>query len=336
MPGFNSSGTLTRLLLETLFCSFYFVLFPTLIYLRIVRRRGRDITIPHKSTAFWVFVGLIVQFITITIHWIDTIWEAYQTVVVLGGGDRALEFLRDVSRPSSIIQITTFVVAFIFTDALVIHRLWIIFSRQTLPVIVPLLLLVAQAITGGGLISIYAAPSKKVLNVVIFHALGNGWVTGSLVSSILISTYSTVMISWKILSIHRALSNLDAHASDGVKLTFFLAVLVESAALQTATAFAILIAFQLDFIGQSILVPIAPSIYGISSVLIHIRVALGWSHGPRESDEQDTIPARIEFATGQTTTVIGTVDERMHEDLRDPELEMNAYPLSKRPQDTIP
>ncbi|KAJ6621850.1 hypothetical protein B0H10DRAFT_1945108 [Mycena sp. CBHHK59/15] len=143
-------------------------------------------------------------------------------------------------------------------------------------ILFPLTLLVGQAVCGSGVIchSVKSYPGKE------YYSLSNGWVTTDLVSSIL----------------HDILENIAdkqrSHAPQSV-----LAILVESAALQTSTTIGVLVTSQVGFVGQVVWMGIAPAILGISTVLIHARIGLGWAH---ESDRQTkSNPTRINFAVNE-------------------------------------
>ncbi|KAJ7742740.1 hypothetical protein DFH07DRAFT_39849 [Mycena maculata] len=283
-----TAAALSEALFETLLYGAYGVLFAIVIYL-FRRRHG----IMEKRPVRGVLLGLIVQFITITVHWINGIYEVYFSFVHLGGGETIVAFYSDLSAPHAVLQITLFVICSLVADMLVIYRLYVIFSHRRNPVIFPLLLLVGQAISGGGVISVFATSNHANA----FYSLANGWVTTSLVSSIVISVYSSAMISWKIWWARRALGGLSVHFIGGIRPMFFLAVLVESAALQTAASIALLAGFQIGFIAQQLVVQhLAPAIFGISTVLIHARIGLGWAYEPSGQSTSVDISARITFA----------------------------------------
>ncbi|KAJ7742727.1 hypothetical protein DFH07DRAFT_39664 [Mycena maculata] len=282
------AAALSEVLVETLLYGVYMVLVAIVIYL-FRRRHG----IVQKRPVRWVFLGLIVQFLTISAHWIDVIYEIYFSFVHLGCGETSiLAFYSDLSAPASVLQVTLFVICSLVTDML-IHRLYVIFSYRRNPVIFPLVLLVGQAISGGGIISAFATSNHANA----FYSLANGWVTSFLVSSIVISVYSSVMIARKIWWTRRALRGArPVHDIGGTQLMFFLEVLVESVALQTATSITTLVAFQAEFIGQVVTQRIAPVIFGISTVLIHARIGLGWAYEPSGQSASVDISARITFA----------------------------------------
>ncbi|KAJ7636947.1 hypothetical protein FB45DRAFT_907807 [Roridomyces roridus] len=286
-------SVLTRFLIESFLCGVYFTIFTAVMYMKFrraptahsphsLRRRG---TLTGRARACsasmsCVIFALVVQFCLILTHLIGTTYESYVSLVRLGGEDSAAIFFSDISRPSSVLQISTFILSSLVTDMLVIHRLFVIWSRRLDVVIFPLLSLLGQAISGGGVIHLYVVPNSHNLTTLTLHDLSNGWGTCTLVLSIVISAYSTAFIAGRIWCIRRSVRELTSHAPEGSQLMTFLVIFVESAALQTALAISILVTFQRGVTAEGVLQPIAPVVFGLSSILIHARVSLGVAYQP--------------------------------------------------------
>ncbi|KAJ7187064.1 hypothetical protein C8R46DRAFT_1342270 [Mycena filopes] len=279
MPSALATAGLVEVLLETFCCGIYAVLFTAVVYLF----RTRHGILPSKKAALWTFLGShpSVPNHSRGSHWIARIDDTFVGFVHLGGGAAADEFYIDLARPNEVLQATLLVLSSIITDAL-IHRLYVIFGHRRKIVAFPLAFLFAQTgllsvlICGGGFIYCFATshPGQNV------RSLSNGWVTTNLVASIVISVYSTGMISWKIRTINTALTKFSERITGAPPLTSLLAILAESAALQTSTTVGILVTFQFGFAGQVVWSGAAPAILGISTLLIHARISLGWAHEP--------------------------------------------------------
>ncbi|KAJ7471980.1 hypothetical protein FB451DRAFT_312116 [Mycena latifolia] len=299
------TANLIKACLEIFLYGVYAVLFTAVIYLF----RNRSESSPEKRPARWVLLGLVAQFLIITAHWINTIYNTFFGIVHLGGGTAAEAFYSNLSSPTAILHITFLVTCTLLTDLLVIHRLYVICSHRRDFVIFPLVLLVGQAVSGSGVIY-RCAKSYTDEGFLIQYSLANPWVTTNLVLSILISTYSSAVLSWKIRGISRGLKRLTQHISGGAPLTSILAILVESAALQTTTTMGILVTFHVGFVGQVVWEGAAPAIFGISTVLIHARIGLGWAH---EADRQiGSNPTRINFAINDTLEAEHELEDRRH------------------------
>ncbi|KAJ7143954.1 hypothetical protein C8R44DRAFT_864959 [Mycena epipterygia] len=254
-------------------CGVYTVLFLTVMYL--FHRRHR---IPGRKPARWVLLGLVLQFVTITAvrnyfrhfgagiyresvlqHCIDTIYRTCFSFLRLGGGPAADAFDIHLSTPSVVLKSMLFVICTLVTDLLVIHRVYVVFSYRHSVIMLPLTFLVGQAVCDGGVVYhlVKSYPGNHL------RSLLNGWMTTAFVLSIIIT---------------RALNRVSERISGGMRITSVLAILVESTMLQTATTIAILVSFHLGSIGQYIILIIAPAVFGISTVLIHVRIGLGWVH----------------------------------------------------------
>ncbi|KAJ7688977.1 hypothetical protein B0H17DRAFT_1135271 [Mycena rosella] len=123
------------------------------------------------------------------------------------------------------------------------------------------------------------------------YLLLDGWVVTHLVSSIVYDILgyqqgngTTIRAYWQ-----RDETDFLAYNSQSV-----LAILVESAAIQMATAIGALITFQVGFVGVIAWSGISPAVLGISTVLIHARIGLGWAHEPDYHIGSN--PTRINFA----------------------------------------
>ncbi|KAJ7207839.1 hypothetical protein GGX14DRAFT_454534, partial [Mycena pura] len=104
------------------------------------------------------------------------------------------------------------------------------------------------------------------------------------------------MISWKILRITRALNRLLERIDGGAPLMSILAIIVESAALQTAISIGALVMYDVGFVGRVVFSGISSVVMGISTILIYARIGLGWAHGS-DADGAASNPTRISFAT---------------------------------------
>ncbi|KAJ7471979.1 hypothetical protein FB451DRAFT_1399278 [Mycena latifolia] len=232
------TAALIEALLELFLYGVYAVLFTTVVYLF----RGRRGSSPEKRPVRWVLLGLIAQFLIITAHWVNTIYQTLFAIVHLGGGAPAAAFYSDLATPSSIVHITLRVICALLTDLLVIHRLYAIFSYRRNVILFPLTLLVGQAVCGSSIIYRFANSGGFFIQ----YSLSNPWLTTDLVLSILIVTIG------------------------------------------------VLVTFQVGFIGEIVLSGVASAIFGISTVLIHARIGLGWAH---DADRQiGSNPTRINFA----------------------------------------
>ncbi|KAJ7474167.1 hypothetical protein FB451DRAFT_1466726 [Mycena latifolia] len=260
------------------------VVFSAVVYLFATRgliSKGRPV--------FFVFLALILLFLTITAHFINGIYVLYFAFIHLDGGVPAEIFYLTLSSPADIAHISLVEVATLITDSLVIHRLYVVWSCQRRVIIFPLIFLCSQAVAG---IRVIYDMSRE--NIVNFYALSNPWVTMSIVSTLVISAYSSGMIIYKIWGMSRTIRTLTGSSSAGKRLMRLLAIIIESSLLQTTMTVCTLISFQIGLLVQSVFTALQPVVFGISVVLIHARVGLGWA---KESYIGGSMPTQITLNT---------------------------------------
>ncbi|KAJ6557015.1 hypothetical protein DFH09DRAFT_1164196 [Mycena vulgaris] len=245
----------------------FVVVYSSVVYLFWTRG-----LISRDRPIFFVFLALIVLFLSITAHWINGIYVLYFAFIHLGGGIAAEAFYFSLSTPTSLAHISLVEVVTFITDSLVIHRLYVVWSCNRRVVIFPLLALLCQAVSGTHII--YDFSRENLFN---FYALSNPWVIASLVSSLVISGYSSGMVIYKIVSMSRSMRTITGSHSSGKRLMRVLAIMIESSVIQTTMTICILISFQIGLLAQAVLTALQPVIFGISVVLIHARVGLGWA-----------------------------------------------------------
>ncbi|CAK5277839.1 unnamed protein product [Mycena citricolor] len=259
-------------LLEVFFWAIYLLLSGLAVYLAVTRRRREGVVGNIKTRLLHGTLGL--QFLLVAVHSIGTV---YGSIYAFGNLDieAAAAFFLFQGRYSGVEQATRIagILVIPVTDALVIHRAYVIYNQGIKIILPSLILLLCELVASTG--TIYRSLGINGIYDKSCFTLSNPWVSSALTASILISSYSTGTIWWKIWRTNKAVKQFSAKMSAGMKLTSILAIIVESAAIQTVTAIALLVTFENEFIGQVIFVGIGPAILGISTVLIHVRIGLG-------------------------------------------------------------
>ncbi|KAJ7108367.1 hypothetical protein C8R43DRAFT_1114109 [Mycena crocata] len=290
-------SVVTASLVEAFFEVFLYggctVLFVTVIYL-FRSRRGISF---DKMPAIWVLLGLIIQFLAVTTHWIVTIYQTFYAILSLEGGVQAEVFYNNQSTPTSVAQITLVAITSLITNVLVIHRLYVIYSRSLKVIICPIGFLLGQTVCESAIVYLFANSFSGPTR----YSLSNGWVTGGIALSILVCAYSSGMIWWRIRNVNKGLNQFSERIHGGTQLMSILAVIVESAALQTLWAIAILVTFQFGLVGQIVFTGSGPAILGISTLLIHARIGLGWAHNPDQ--DINSTPTRINLPANHATAM---------------------------------
>ncbi|CAK5267166.1 unnamed protein product [Mycena citricolor] len=268
----SNAAYVIEALLEVFLWGIYLLLAGLTVYLTVTRRRQNGVTGNVKTRLLHGTLAL--QFLLVALHCIGTV---YGSIYAFGnlGMDAAAAFFLFRERHSGVEQATRIagILAIPVTDLLVIHRAYVIYHQDIKIILPSLILLLCELVASTGTIyrslGIHGTYGKSSFN------LSNPWVSTALTASILISSYSTVTIWWKIWRTNKAVKQFSAKISARMKLTSILAIIVESAAIQTVGAIVLLVTFENELIGQVIFVGIGPVILGISTVLIHVRIGLG-------------------------------------------------------------
>ncbi|KAF7305450.1 hypothetical protein HMN09_00797700 [Mycena chlorophos] len=286
------SSALVESLLETGLFGVYAVLSVTVIYLF----RSRDRRPPSV-----VLVGLGTQFIVSTAHWINTLYVVHHA---LGRMDReaAGEYLGNVSAPTLRTNVGLCQACALITNLLLIHRVYVVFGRQILAVVPALALGMAQTACSIGIMYIVMHAHRGEQFTEIFHA-SNPWVTSMLVTSLLVSVYCTGSIAWRILSVRRGLKPGNRIES-GTSLITVLSTIVESAALQMASTMGLLITYRIRFVGLVVFGESMPLLLSISTVLIYVRIGLGWAYGESKPLAERSLPIQFAISTDSAGAVL--------------------------------
>ncbi|KAF7361541.1 hypothetical protein MSAN_01187700 [Mycena sanguinolenta] len=287
MPESIISLGLTKTMAELLFYGVYLTLFAAVVYLF---RSGN-----HRPPPLLLQFGIGVQFLAITAHLITAVVQAYSclakpnTILAV-----ELCFL-DLDAPVVVASTALFVLTSLVTDILVIQRLSVTWTHRLTVLIFPVFCLLVQAAGGVGVVITFSSAT--------LFSLSNGWVTTTLVASLLISLYSSGMIYWKISRTARQFNVLEEGSiSAASRLVTTLAIMIESAGIQTSATFALLLAFESGVGGAALMQAIGPVMFGLSTVLIHARVGLGWAKQAHGSTS--TAGERYSFSAGQRTESI--------------------------------
>ncbi|KAJ7242931.1 hypothetical protein C8J57DRAFT_1366529 [Mycena rebaudengoi] len=257
-------ANLTSLVLESYLYGILVILSTSTIYFFATRRTlaGKNQAPRHHFTSL-VFLGIASLFLVVT----AVLFFAFIHLGTVVSEDR---FYADLSQPSELAKNGLLFAAILLGDALVIYRLWIVWGQHRYIVVVPVLTLVGSGVSFGGGLYVLAQwePSLRGQS---FHRLSRPWAAGIFIFSFLTNVYSTGFIAFRI----RKFTHVNSGSES--RLLGILAILVESAALQTfwlVFTFIIQLA-ESDF--EFVFNDSFPVILAISNMLIHARVGLGWS-----------------------------------------------------------
>ncbi|KAJ7251669.1 hypothetical protein C8J57DRAFT_670386 [Mycena rebaudengoi] len=262
---------LTSLVLESYLYGILVLLSTSTLYFFATRRTlaGKTRAPRHHFTSL-VFLGIASLFLVVTAHWAIVIYQAFFAFIHLGTVVGEDLFYADLSQPSELAKAALFFAAVLLGDTLVTYRLWIVWGQHRYIAVVPVLALVGSGVTSAGTLYVFAQWDHS-LRGHPFYNISRPWVTSGFIFSFLTNIYSTGLIAFRIRKFKHVGSGSES------RLLGFLAILVESAALQTFW----FIVFSITQLAESdldfIFADSFPVILGISNMLIHARVGLGWS-----------------------------------------------------------
>ncbi|KAJ7112518.1 hypothetical protein C8R44DRAFT_882287 [Mycena epipterygia] len=277
--------SMATVVLESLLYGFLLILFSTNLYLRITRY-ARPQEFSSRGGIWWnpIVISNIAIFATCTAHWILTVDCFF--LAFLGSAGDPLQFYLDESRPTSVARNTLVIVVGLIGDAVMIHRLWLIWNRNLRVMFVPVLSWLG-ALTDGITVAYSFTQSSQTYIML----------TASWALTTLINIYCTTFIAWRIWKTSR----MTAEVGGGLLMPVFV-ILIESAAIWTTASIffgaTFLMGSPLAFIGRDLI----PMIVGVVNQLIYLRVGLGWSpaEAPDATGAPMTSSASI-FAVGLPT-----------------------------------
>ncbi|KAJ7713982.1 hypothetical protein B0H16DRAFT_1702213 [Mycena metata] len=252
---------LADLVIATLLYGMYLIIFVISIYLMAMhenpRREPGKLAPLFKST---VFVSGILLFITITAHWISVVIRNFQGFIYVNDGLSVNTFFSDDSQTLSTVDDVFIALSVVIGDAMIIYRLWVVWSFNKIVIIAPVLSLIGLVICG-----IFAARATQNVQDIP----NDTELVLVMVFTLVTSIYCTVFISWKIRQITR-----NCMPAGGLNLRDVMAMIVESAALYTCWLIYFSITHQLNstlqYIASSLTI-----VVGIANALIHARIGMG-------------------------------------------------------------
>ncbi|KAJ7131270.1 hypothetical protein C8R44DRAFT_774563, partial [Mycena epipterygia] len=271
---------MATVVLESLLYGFLVVLFSTNLYLRITRY-ARPQEFASRGGLWWnpIVISNIAIFATCTAHWVITVKRF--CLAFLGSAGDPFQFYLDQSQPMSVINNTLVIVTVLIGDAVIIHRLWLIWNRDFRVVIAPALswlgALSEASFVSTELLSHFAyfftqsTPTNNRFSTAAGASLTVNWAL-----TILITIYCTTFIARATVQI------------GGSLLMPVCVILIESAAIWTTWSLFLATTFLTGSTLVFIVGDLTPAIIGLVNLLIHLRVGLGWS--PAEAPDASGAP----------------------------------------------
>ncbi|KAF8188449.1 hypothetical protein K438DRAFT_1594085 [Mycena galopus ATCC 62051] len=285
----RTSSALATVVIETFFYGIYLVLFITSIYL-LFTAQSRGLRPPRSIWLSPVLCGGGLLFLAVTWHWALTIDRLFLAFVTVDGGADPLGFYGDFSQATQIAQSTCLLISLGIADALVVHRLWTVWSHVNRYVMIfPMLTLLGLVASTIGVAYDFSQfkPGDNVLD------LANGWIIADCAFTVFTNIYCTAFIGWKLWRVQRILK-----PTGGRNLNSIVAIIVESAALSTTWGFFFVITYTMRS-NLRFLIDVTPAIVSAANMLIYVRVGLGWAHASVAKPSVSAIRSNVsKFNTG--------------------------------------
>ncbi|KAJ6549864.1 hypothetical protein B0H19DRAFT_1378643 [Mycena capillaripes] len=280
-------ANLAALILQTLFYGMYFVIFNISMYLLFVRAKGHGSGTYTPVIKSMVFISGFALFFTVTVDWIIVVVRCFHGFIYFNDGKSADVYFDDSSGALSTVDNTFLALSIVLGDAMIIYRLWVVWSFNKIVIIVPILSLL-------GLIASLAIVVETTKRVAVQSISLEVTLIPGTVFTLVTNIYSTSFIAWKIWRTAR-----DCTPVGVMDLRIILAIVVESAAIFTSAFIFSAITHQLNNTLQNIMLPAIPAILGIVNGLIHVRVAMGrtmeqvYGSGANYGSSSATAPMRF-------------------------------------------
>ncbi|KAH9926158.1 uncharacterized protein B0H18DRAFT_876555 [Fomitopsis serialis] len=270
------SVNLATVCIESLLYGIFFVLYGASTYLLIRQSRAKVAAEgKHSSKSVYrapMFIAANSIFLTVTGHWVLTVYRLFEAFVNFRGGTAALFFYADIALPSEVAKSALLVATVIVSDAMIIYRLYIIWGYNKAIIVLPVLTWFGLIAVGVGVcwrFSLYKLGDN------VYSGQTGRWITADCFFTLATNVYCTVCISYRVFRTRLRARSHPSLASPN--LLSALAILVESAALHTAWNATFLGAFQRASAFQFTAIDVWSPVAGTAFMLINLRVALGWA-----------------------------------------------------------
>ncbi|KAJ7264123.1 hypothetical protein B0H12DRAFT_1201218 [Mycena haematopus] len=298
---------LATVALESFFYGAFVVLSLTSISL-LITRNGRVNRSGQGEPSILVspiFCGAVALFITITSHWILTVDRAFLAFIHFEDGTFPLGFYADLSQATEVVKTGFLLATVIIGDMLIIHRLWIVWGHNNYIIIFPICTLIGLSVCSVG-ITYQFTQYKPGQNVFLSEA--GRWITSDTVFTLCTNLYSTSLISWYIWKNSRVIQPYGAP-----NLKAVLGIVIEMTARFQILGNFFFAAYQSQSNLQFIIVDCLASVTGISCMLIHVRVGLGWAQQGSQTGFSAPSASHQHFAVNITRVVDTNDDYRLAE-----------------------
>ncbi|KAJ6605222.1 hypothetical protein DFH09DRAFT_1067501 [Mycena vulgaris] len=165
------SSVLATIALESFFFEIYLIVTATALGLLLERRAEPASTRPgHRRLV--VLLGISALFLVVAGHWVTTVYRFFFAFVYFAtDGGNPMEFCSDWAQPTEVLQTGFLMASLTIMDALIVHRLWLIWGYNKRVVVFPLCTLFGLLVSGVGVTHEFSryTPGDEAWPVVADH-----------------------------------------------------------------------------------------------------------------------------------------------------------------------
>ncbi|EPT05573.1 hypothetical protein FOMPIDRAFT_1110757 [Fomitopsis schrenkii] len=273
------SVNLATVCMESFLYGIFFILWSTSTYLFLLRdQQTSQVGTAVNSRPMWrtpMFMAGCLVCISVTGHWILTVVRLFDAFVNFKGGAEPIIAFADLSRSTEVVKTAFLVITVLTSDAMIIYRLYIVWSYNRFIIIFPLMTWCGLIACGTGVCWQFAI---YTLGEDVFETSAGRWITSDCVFTFTTNIYCSVLIAIRVWR-----TRIKTQAHGGANIMGALAIIIESAALQSSWNLIFFVTYQvksnIQFTTCDLWVPIC----GISLTLINLRVGLGWAQRAHQS-----------------------------------------------------
>ncbi|KAJ7220923.1 hypothetical protein GGX14DRAFT_432437 [Mycena pura] len=252
--------------LESFLYGISLVLFYIGFHLRISRFASRSI----RDGLWWhpVVISTVAIFLTSTGHWLLTIIGFFHAVLESQADGVADAYHSCNSCLTQNVGNALVLVTLWIGEAVIIHRLWVIWNRELRVIALPVLSLLGLIACGStGLFAIFHHDT---------YTFNEKTMTANWILRLITNVYCTAFIAWRVLGARQ-----EAHETEARPLMSVLAVLVESAAILAAWTVFYAVTYETESELQVVAINLTAQVTGLANMFIHIRLGMAHTMRPR-------------------------------------------------------
>ncbi|KAJ6614865.1 hypothetical protein B0H10DRAFT_2042926, partial [Mycena sp. CBHHK59/15] len=258
-----------------------------------------------------LLVVLILMWILSTMHWIVNVYRGYQAFLIFPEGP--VTFYNTLSLSSYTAKNVAYATLTLVADGFATYRCYVVWNRNWKIGGVPGLLLLSTTAAGYG--TTYVFTTVQPGNV-IFLATIVPWITTWISLTLSSNVVCTCLIGFRIIKTQQALKNV-SRVGRGNRLMSTLIIIVESAAIYSATLIALITSYLLGSNGQYVVIDMTVSVIGRTFTMIILHISLGISsNGKNDTTTRgvNSDTARLPVGRGELTVNVSRLVEANRED----------------------